>query len=167
MTWEEVFNNEAVVLGPPGIVTEITNDLFLPDKISPIKFFENYMILLSGSGAFMEKYKYGKEFVPTPSLEYFKSIGRMAPIYPPWFHASHPDVMKRICERQYELVRLKKDLSAGVLENLKESKVSIDDDLTDLNNKVLYFEKKWRPKYLKNISDSYKEATGKKLETSL
>ena len=167
MTWDEVFNNESVLLGSSEILTEITNDLFLPDKICPTKFYDNYMLLLSGNGTFMAKHIHGRELVPTPSLEYFRSPGRMAAIYPSWFHVSHPDVMKWICERQYETVRLKKNLGDLFIENLKLMKISTGDDFSDLDNKALYYNKQWRPKFLKNLSDSYKEATGKNLEISL
>jgi len=137
-------------------------DMVTSDKIDPQVFISNLEILLRG---YISPLNFSgvESKEPSPSAHY-SDITRRAPAFPLWFYAAYPDVMKWFHEWQKEYARsVKFDDDKLMVETMKLFGVKAE-NINNNENLVLNQERQYRPEYLKNLVQKYKEKTGKTLE---
>jgi len=139
-------------------------DMIVLDKIDPQVFVSNLEVLIQGYSSPLNFAASGVESKePSPSVHH-SDITRRAPAFPLWFYAAYPDVMKWFDEWQKKCMQtVDFDLDKLATETTKLFGLKAE-DIENTNNSVLNNEKQYRPNYLKNLVQKYKEKTGKELE---
>jgi len=146
--------------------TEQIIDLFIADKVDPHVFLSNLEVLLRiDTPYFKEANKSAKpashSILNPPKTRGgipFWSFINKPPAIPLWFLAAYPDVVVWWDEQQEKHYR---NPDHGVTEFIKL--FGIKEDTEDFKSD----KGKARPKYLKNLVESYKAATGKGPETTI
>ena len=162
--WKDQF--ELMVKEKTGIIArediDGAVDMLVIDKIDPQVFISNLEVLMRG---YISPFNFSgvESKEPSPSAQY-SDITRRAPAFPLWFYAAYPDVMKWFHEWQKEYARsIKFDDDQLITETMKLFGVKAE-DINNNENLVLNKERQYRPEYLKNLVQKYKERTEKVLE---
>lgn len=158
--WVEMLTGLGVVFGSDESTRHIVENIFVPDRIDPEIFAANY-IYLDGGEASLRLFKMDKSTMSCSVADFANPV-RRAPTFPLWFIAAYPDVLSWHGEWQAEYIRThdSSDLS-GVPSALAEMfgmDFRNDEDVEDAQGHT-------RPRYLRNLVVSYRERTGKELET--
>jgi hypothetical protein len=164
--WEDLLGKESLAIAPEE-VKEIIDTLFIPDKIHPETFIANYKALSHDFSATEILLGIEKKNQPTPSLSHFTHVANRPPAFPLWFIAAYPDVLLWFDNKGKEYIETHGrdyDGQGMLLLNL----LGIDPTTPNLEESdILDGEGKSRPNILKNLVKSYKDATGKELETAV
>ncbi len=170
--WEDLFNSsEAVGLSIASKEdAEQIIDILIADKIDPQVFLSNLEALLRGGLPSINDF-FGvgekKKHKPTESVSHFTFIVNRRLGIPSWFLAAYPDVMFWLDEQEKKYIKShNRDYDGWGVKMAKLFGMSIDDGPLN-ENQIMDSKGKTRPKYLKNLIQSYKDETEKALETAV
>jgi hypothetical protein len=166
--WGSLLGKEGLAIASGEELKGIINDFIITDKVNPLSFSSNYEALLGGGiPSARELLGTERDNKQTSSLSHFISVVNRPLAFPLWFVAAYPDVLlwfENTGERYIETHGQDEDgLTAfhkrvfrigAVAPNLKE------EDLIDNKGYI-------RPDILKSLVQSYKDETGKELETAV
>ena len=162
--WENTFNEEGrELLESTKEDVEQIIDLFIADKIDPQIFLSNLEVLLQIDTPYLKEAAKSAKPASYSILNPPKTRGGISfwsfvnkpPAIPLWFLAAYPDIIVWWDEQQEKHHRNTDD---GAIEFIKL--FGMREDTEDFRNN----KGKARPKYLKNLIQSYKEITGKEIE---
>jgi len=166
--WGTLLGKEGLSIAPEKEVKAIIEDLIIPDRINPLAFSSNYEALLRGGMPSAREFLgLEKGHQLTPSLSYFTLAADRPPAFPLWFIAAYPDVLLWFVNvgREYIKTHGQDYNEQGMLE-LKL--LGIDPSDTNLKEEDIFdSEGHNRPHILKNLVQSYKDKSGKELETAI
>jgi len=168
--WEDLFNSseaEGLSIASKGDVEQII-DILIADKIDPQAFLPNLEALLrEGLPSINDFFGIGekKKHKPTESVSHFTSIVNRPLGIPLWFLAAYPDVMIWLDEQEEKYMKShNRDYNGWGVKMAKLFGMNIEDGSLN-ENQIMDSKGKTRPKYLKNLVQSYKDSTEKALET--
>ncbi len=168
--WEDFFHSskaEGLSIASDEDVEQIIN-MLIADKIDPRAFFSNLETLLRGGmPSFNDFWGIKEDRKPTQSVSHFTSIINRPIGVPLWFLAAYPDVMVWFHEQQEKYLKSHNlNDNATAVETAKLFGIKAED--ANINeNQIMNSDGQCRPKYYKNLVQSYKDATDKKLEVSV
>lgn len=172
--WENALGEEVwsiLSIGSAKEAKEIVEAFFVPDKIDPLRFWYNCEALpLCGmTSAAIELLGIEKSREPTPSLSQFTEVLDRPSFVPLWFIAAYPDVLlwHKNKLREYKNVH---GWDEDGLAALNAKLFGLDLTEQNLEKKLDNFidsEGNPRPNTLRNLLQSYKEETGRELETAV
>lgn len=166
--WGTLLGKEGLSIASEKEVKAIIEDLIIPDRINPLAFSSNYEALLGGGTPSAREFLgLEKGHQPTPSLSYFTLAADRPLAFPLWFIAAYPDVLLWFVNvgREYIKTHGRDYNERGMLE-LKL--LGIDPSDTNLKEEDIFdSEGHNRPHILKNLVQSYKDKSGKELETAI
>lgn len=176
----EVWENTLRPLGKEGLsllsvgsakeANEIIDAFFVPDKIYPLRFMNNFIALFwQGTSPSLRVFLDLKESdETTPSLSRFEAMTDRPVGMPLWFIAAYPDVLLWYDNEVGEYMKAHKpdeDSLAAFstkLFGLDPTGPNLEESLRDSVDK----KDKFRPNFLRNLVQSYKDKTSRELETA-
>ena len=171
--WEDALGEEVrsiLSIGSANEAKEIIEDFLIPDKIDPLRFRCNCeALLLRGmpSGA-TELLGLKKSHEPTQSVSEFTSVLDRPSFVPLWFIAGYPDVLlwHKNELREYKITHGRDEDGLDVF-NAKLFGIDLTDPDLERMDEFVDGKGNPSPKSLRNLVRSYKERTGKELETTI
>ncbi len=170
--WEDLFNSsetEGLSIASKEDVEQII-DILIADKIDPQVFLSNLeTLLLGGLPSINDIFGVGekKKHKPTESVSHFTFIANRRLGIPLWFLAAYPDVMVWLDEQEKKYIKShNRDYDGWGIKMANLFGINIEDGKLN-ENQIMDSKGKTRPKYLKNLIQSYKDETGKALETAV
>ncbi len=151
---------------------EIATELLIPDKIDSFAFACNYAKFLGRGMPSVEEAFFRNEAQEhtTPSITDASNPLNYILSFPDWFIAAYPDVFLWFGDTQNERVKGRGDDEdvEDIMEVLVCDLFAIDPEDKELETESFKdSDRKWLPKWLKNLVSSYKRETGKQPETSV
>jgi hypothetical protein len=170
--WEDLFNSfeaEGLSIATNKDVEQIIG-ILIADKIAPQVFLSNLeTLLLGGLQSINDFFGVGekKKHKPTESVSHFTFIANRPLGIPLWFLAAYPDVMVWLDEQEEKYIKShNRDYDGWGVKMAKLFGINIEDGKLN-ENQIMDSKGKTRPKYLKNLIQSYKDETEKALETAV
>jgi len=170
--WEDLFNSseaEGLSIASKEDAEQII-DILIADKIDPQIFLSNLEALLreglpSVNDLFGVEEK--KKHKPTESVSHFTFIANRPLSAPLWFLAAYPDIIVWLGEQEEKYIKShNRDYEGWGIKMAKLFGMNIEDGPLN-ENQIMDSKGKTRPKYLKNLVQSYKDVTEKALETTV
>jgi hypothetical protein len=170
--WEDLFNSseaEGLSIASKEDVEQIIG-ILIADKIDPQAFLSNLETLLLGGMPSINDFfevREKKEHKPTESVSHFTFIENRPPGMPLWFLAAYPDIMVWLTKQEKKYIKShNRDYDGWGVKMSKLFGIKIEDGQLN-ENQIMDSKGKTRPKYLKNLVQSYKDVTEKALETAV
>lgn len=170
--WEDLFDSseaEGLSIATKKDVEQIIG-ILIADKIDPQAFLSNLeTLLLGGLPSINDFFGVGekKKHKPTESVSHFTFIENRTPGIPLWFFAAYPDVMVWLNEQEKKYIKShNRDYDGWGVKMAKLFGINIEDGKLN-ENQIMDSKGQPRPKYLKNLVQSYKDETEKALETAV
>jgi hypothetical protein len=166
--WEGLLGKEGLSIASVKEVKDIIEDLIIPDKINPLAFSSNYEALLRGGiHSTEELLGIENDTQRTQSLSHFTFVANRPLAFPLWFIAAYPDVLLWFENAGEEYIETHGQDEDG-LTGFHKKVLGIDPANLNLKEKDLIDSKgNINSKNLKNLVQSYKDETGKELETAI
>ncbi|MFA5554999.1 MAG: hypothetical protein WCZ89_07240 [Phycisphaerae bacterium] len=170
--YEKLWRESLCEIMPETTAKEIATELLIPDKIDGFAFAHNYSTFLRRGFPPAESFLFPDK-VKNPCTASIMEASRPSNYilsFPDWFIAAYPDVFMWFSSEQRQRVRNRKgdEDIADVMTSLVYELFKINPENKKLQATDLYdSDKKWLPKWLKNLVSSYKQETGKIPEASV
>jgi len=171
--WENALDEQGrsiLSIGSAKDAKEIIEAFFIPDKINPLSFSYNCEALLrQGMPSLRDIADPEQSPQPTPSLSRFIAVHDRPVGMPLWFIAAYPDVLLWYDNQVGEYMNVHRpdedSLAAFSAElfGLDLTDPNLQKKLRDSIDK----EGKFHPNILRNLVQSYKDKTGRELETAV
>ena len=169
--WENALSEESLSIlsiGSAKEAKEIIGSFMMPDKINPLSFSDNCEALLrQGMPSLRDIADSEKNPQPTPSVSRFIAVMDRPVGMPLWFIAAYPDVLLWYDNQVGEYMKAHRPdrdsltVFSAKLFGLDPTDPNLEKKLGDSMDK----EGKFRPNILRDLVQSYKDKTGKELET--
>jgi len=160
--WEDTLGSEGLDVASGKEIDQIVNDILVPNRIDPMKFYGNYLAISGINEMPFWTDSSSPVHEPTESVGEHLQLHTRAEIFPEWFCAAFPDIVTWHNEvMENSMTTDDYDPSSPYsFENLWKIKIDAkDEDLMNVRNEA-------KSIYLKNLIDSYKELRKKELEVT-
>jgi len=170
--YEKLWREGLCEIVPEATAKEIATELLIPDRIDSFAFAHNYAKFLRRGMPSFEEAIFPNEAQEhsTSSITEASSPLNYILSFPDWFIAAYPDVFLWFGATQHKRIKGRGDDedTEDIMEVLVCDLFGINPEDKELETDDIYdSDRKWLPKWLKNLVSSYKRETGKKPETSV